>query len=98
MPWSRSSRICRARDSSITGRPNGRPDFVPVCLAFAMPALMRSWISALELGEHAEHLKERAACGRAGIDALTLEVQVDPSAVELTQEPHEIDGPGGDHV
>jgi hypothetical protein len=35
-------------------------------------------------------LKERAAGGCAGIDALALELQVNPGAMEFTQEPDEI--------
>jgi hypothetical protein len=38
---------------------------------------------ALELREHAEHLEERLAGRRAGIDALAIEVQVNPGAVQL---------------
>jgi hypothetical protein len=59
---------------------------------------------ALELREHAEHLEERLA-GR-GIDALAIEVQVNPGAVQLakkadkvlqaTAEP--VDAPGRDDV
>jgi hypothetical protein len=61
---------------------------------------------ALELREHAEHLEERLAGRRAGVDALAIEAQVNPGAVQLakkadkvlqaTAEP--VDAPGRDDV
>ena len=48
-----------------------------------MPAFTRSRIIALELGEHAHHLKHRLAGRCRRVDALLMQEQVDPQAVRL---------------
>jgi hypothetical protein len=39
---------------------------------------------ALELREHAEHLKHRPASGRGGIEALLVQIEVDTRRVNFT--------------
>jgi hypothetical protein len=61
---------------------------------------------ALELGEHAEHLKESPTSRCGGVDCLPFEVEIDTGAIKLTQEANEvlqatteaIDAPSGDDI
>ena len=41
---------------------------------------------ALELGKYAEHLKHRLAGRRRGVEALLVQVQLDPERVQLGEE------------
>jgi hypothetical protein len=61
---------------------------------------------ALELGKHAEHLKHRLAGRRRGVEALLMQIQLDPERVQLGEEGDEvleataetINRPGHHHV
>src|SRR5262249_56843460 len=60
----------------------------------------------LELGKDAQHLEHGFARWRGGVDALLVQVEVDPRCMDLPQEGHEvlerapeaINAPGRDHV
>jgi hypothetical protein len=62
--------------------------------------------AALELGEHAEHLKHRPPSRRAGVQALLVQIEVDLLGVQFAEEAEQIDQaaaksihrPGCDHV
>jgi hypothetical protein len=62
--------------------------------------------AALELGEHAEHLKHRPPSRRAGVEALLVQIEVDLLGVQFAEEAKQIDQaaaksihcPGCDHV
>jgi len=41
---------------------------------------------ALELGKYAEHLKHRLAGRRRGVEALLVQVQLDPERVQFGEE------------
>jgi hypothetical protein len=45
---------------------------------------------ALELGEHTQHLKQRAARRRSRVDRLPIQIQIATGTIQLTQEAHKI--------
>jgi hypothetical protein len=45
----------------------------------------------LKFSEHAEHAEERLTCRRGGVDALLVEVQIDPYAVQFLKESDEVE-------
>jgi hypothetical protein len=90
LPLASAARIAASLVASILARPIGLPLLVP----FSRPgdtrgdALLND--RALELGEHPEHLEQRAS-GRGGcVNHLLLEIQIAPGGVEFAQKADEV--------